>query len=189
MHSTNVIDDGYLGSGKILKYSFAKHGRENHQRTILEHLPSREALKLRETEVVNEKLLSNPLNMNLKYGGEGGFLAEANKTNGFHRKGAIAANVIRKKRFQEKMKDPAFRQSWMDAIQKNRRKPENFKHSEETKHQMSLSHQGKHDGVLNSQFGSCWVTKNDQSVKIKKTSLSSYEADGFIRGRIIFPKR
>jgi hypothetical protein len=36
MHSTNNLEDGYLGSGKILGYSIAKHGRENHKREILE---------------------------------------------------------------------------------------------------------------------------------------------------------
>lgn len=73
MHSTDVLDDGYLGSGKVLRYSINKHGKENHRREILEQLPSREALKLREKEIVNEALLADPLCMNLKYGGEGGW--------------------------------------------------------------------------------------------------------------------
>ncbi|MFA9263238.1 MAG: hypothetical protein ACEQSB_08035, partial [Undibacterium sp.] len=41
MHSTDNLEDGYLGSGKILGYSRKKHGDENHVREILEYLPSR----------------------------------------------------------------------------------------------------------------------------------------------------
>ena len=41
MHSTDDLDDGYLGSGKILGYSRAKHGDENHKKEILEFLPDR----------------------------------------------------------------------------------------------------------------------------------------------------
>ena len=73
MHSSNSLDDGYLGSGKILGYSRHKYGDENHVREILEFCVSREQLKSREKEIVNEKLLSDPLNINLKYGGEGGW--------------------------------------------------------------------------------------------------------------------
>ena len=73
MHSTDNLDDGYLGSGKILGYSRKKYGDENHVREILEYLPSRGDLKVREKELVNEELLADPLNINLKYGGDGGW--------------------------------------------------------------------------------------------------------------------
>lgn len=73
MHSTNNPEDGYFGSGKLLKLSVRKHGKEKHVKEILEELPSREALQRRERELVNEKLLENPLSLNLKVGGEGGF--------------------------------------------------------------------------------------------------------------------
>ncbi len=72
MHSTDNLEDGYLGSGKVLKYSIRKHGRENHIFEILEFLPSRKELGLREQQIVNDALLTNPLCMNLRYGGDGG---------------------------------------------------------------------------------------------------------------------
>ena len=72
MHSTDNLEDDYIGSGKILKYSIVKHGRENHRKEILEYCSSRGELKQREKEIVNEELLTDPLNINLKYGGEGG---------------------------------------------------------------------------------------------------------------------
>ncbi len=72
MHSTDNLEDGYLGSGKILGYSRKKYGDENHVREILEMCSSRDELKQREKEMVNEALLADPLNINLKYGGDGG---------------------------------------------------------------------------------------------------------------------
>lgn len=73
MHSTDDLKDGYIGSGKKLKYSLAKYGVENHNFEILEFLENRHSLKIREAEIVNEEILKNPLCMNLTIGGHGGW--------------------------------------------------------------------------------------------------------------------
>lgn len=73
MHSTNKLDDGYLGSGKKLSLSVNKHGAHNHIREILEYLPDRHALTNREKEIVNEELLKDIMCMNLTIGGSGEF--------------------------------------------------------------------------------------------------------------------
>lgn len=57
MHSTDNLEDGYLGSGKILGYSRHKYGDENHKKEILEYLNDRKSLALREKEIINEELL------------------------------------------------------------------------------------------------------------------------------------
>jgi len=44
MHSTNNIDDGYMGSGKRLRYSIRKYGVDEHSKEILEFFESRELL-------------------------------------------------------------------------------------------------------------------------------------------------
>lgn len=72
MHSTDNLDDGYLGSGKRLWYSLNKHGRKNHICKIIEHLPSRESLRTREAEIVTEELIKHPMCMNLALGGGNG---------------------------------------------------------------------------------------------------------------------
>jgi hypothetical protein len=73
MHSTNDLDDSYYGSGKRLRRSLNKYGEENHVFEVLEHLPSRSELSRREAEIVNLNLLKDPLCMNLKEGGTGGW--------------------------------------------------------------------------------------------------------------------
>lgn len=71
IHSTDDLDDGYLGSGQILWWSIKKHGRENHKMDILEHLPDRKSLALREEEYLKDHVRKNPLCMNIAPGGEG----------------------------------------------------------------------------------------------------------------------
>jgi hypothetical protein len=71
MHSTDDLNDGYMGSGKRLGYSLRKYGESNHKVEILELLPSREALVLREEEIVSPDLINDPMCMNLVRGGKG----------------------------------------------------------------------------------------------------------------------
>lgn len=54
MHSTINQNDGYMGSGKRLRYSIRKYGKENHTKEILEFLPSREELIIKEIDIVVE---------------------------------------------------------------------------------------------------------------------------------------
>ena len=72
MHSTSNLEDDYVGSGKRLWLSIRKHGRENHQKEILEFLLDRRSLKERERELVNESLIQDPMCMNLATGGDDG---------------------------------------------------------------------------------------------------------------------
>jgi hypothetical protein len=70
-HSAPNLEDGYLGSGKRLRYSIQKHGKENHVRETLETFFTREELMKREREVVNDEILQNMQCMNLAKGGDG----------------------------------------------------------------------------------------------------------------------
>lgn len=69
---TDNLDDGYLGSGLILKYSVKKYGRASHSRSILHFCDTYESMGALERIIVNEDLLKDPLCMNLKIGGDGG---------------------------------------------------------------------------------------------------------------------
>lgn len=71
-HSTDKIDDGYLGSGKHLKSSIKKYGKESFSREILSFFNSEKELDDAEREFITEDLIQNPLCYNLATGGEGG---------------------------------------------------------------------------------------------------------------------
>jgi len=54
VHSTDNINDGYLGSGKFIGRAINKHGSENFERQILEYFSNREDALKRESELVTE---------------------------------------------------------------------------------------------------------------------------------------
>ena len=48
---------------------------------------------------------------------------------------------------------------------------------------MSLLRKGTGIGDKNSQFGTCWITKEGENKKIKKEQFEDYLNDGWIKGR------
>jgi len=177
MHSTSKLNDGYIGSGKILWYSINKYGKENHKFEILENYNSRKELSDREAQLINDDLLKDPLCMNIKHGGEYGNLS------------SLGGQAIAKKIKEDPDKS---RQYHEIGIAFNKKMSENGirpsapswkgkKHSELTKQKMSNSQKGKQEGTLNSQFGTIWITNEVLNLKIKKENPIP---EGWRRGRI-----
>ena len=79
MHSTDDLEDGYMGSGKALKFSIKRYGKENHKVEILEMVESRELLGEREKAIVTLNKVRDSNCMNLKVGGIGGFMKKDRK--------------------------------------------------------------------------------------------------------------
>ena len=73
VHKTNFLDDGYMGSGKIIVNAIKKYGTNNFSKTILETFDSEEKMYLREKEFVNDTFLNRKDVYNLRRGGSGGF--------------------------------------------------------------------------------------------------------------------
>ncbi len=74
IHSTSNLDDNYLGSGKILRYSIRKYGKENFKREILEMFDSREDLIQAEIDLITRVILEDKQCMNINFGGHAGKL-------------------------------------------------------------------------------------------------------------------
>ena len=186
IHSTDDLDDGYFGSGKRLGYSVKKHGKSSHTKEILEFHPDREGVKLREAELVNEECLKDPLCMNLKLGGEGGWDHIDFSSGELRRRqslGGAAANKIRTHYMVAKLKDPTFKQAWKDKISKGRlANPTDYTHSDEVKRKISESASNR-TGELNSQYGTCWITRDSVNKKIRKELLDDFIQSGWSRGR------
>ena len=71
IHSTNNIEDGYMGSGFLLHRAFKKYGIENFKKEILEFYNSRIELLEAERNIVNMFEIKNPMCYNLAIGGKG----------------------------------------------------------------------------------------------------------------------
>lgn len=72
VHSTNNINDKYMGSGSYILKSIKKHGKAVHSREIVQMCTSRVNAFDVEREILTDKVLADPLCMNLGSGGEGG---------------------------------------------------------------------------------------------------------------------
>jgi hypothetical protein len=184
MHSTDNLEDDYLGSGKRLWYSINYHGRDNHTKEILEFCENREQLKKREEEIVNEQLINEELCMNLKTGGQGGITDEDHKLK-LHE----GASRYQKEKWKDRSHVNKMVELAVEGVKKGHKLGNyrydtftNRKHTEETKKKMSEKAKQR-KGEKNSQYGTCWITKDGENKKIKKDLLSNYENDGWVKGR------
>ena len=74
IHSTENINDGYLGSGVILNKAIKKYGRENFSREIIKFCNTREEALILERKTITEDLLRSSECYNITYGGGAGQL-------------------------------------------------------------------------------------------------------------------
>ena len=72
IHSTNNMNDGYMGSGKRLCNAQRKHGKNHFIRTVLKHFDTREEAAQYEFEFLTPEILSDPNCYNIVEGGGGG---------------------------------------------------------------------------------------------------------------------
>jgi hypothetical protein len=177
MHSTSNLEDGYLGSGRRLWLSINKHGKESHSIEILEWLPDRSSLKLKEKEIVNEDLLKDEMCMNLQIGGGGGFSSTDHQLKMASAGGKSLAN----KRKDDLEFDKEFKLKMSMSTSKaiaNGKIPKwsstfswvGKKHSADTILKMKESKSNYGKGDKNSQFGTMWITNGIENKKIKKDS-------------------
>lgn len=187
VHKTSNIDDGYMGSGVILKRALAKYGIENFEKEILESFDDCDAMFDMETKIVNDDFVSDSMTYNLKLGGSGGYdYIHNNGLNNIadnHKKASAARSL--------KMKnDPEFRERHRQQVSKTMTQThkdgkiryDTFTgktHSEETKAKISEAN-SKLTGEKNSQFGSMWITDGSQNKKIKKSDTIP---EGWVKGR------
>jgi hypothetical protein len=50
---------------------------------------------------------------------------------------------------------------------------------------MSEAHRGKGIGENNSQYNTCWITKNNTNKKIKISDYADFYLNGWIKGRVL----
>lgn len=71
VHSTDNLNDGYFGSGKILQHAVKKHGKNIFKKEILEFFDSFDAMFNAERDIVNEEFVKRSDTYNIKEGGLG----------------------------------------------------------------------------------------------------------------------
>lgn len=166
LHSTSNLNDGYLGSGTLLKYSIKKYGAENFKCEILEYVSNRIELINREREIVTLELLNDPLCVNLTTGGFT-FTGDCRKKSTATLKNRLKTEPALLKKYQESGASK-FRE-WNSR--RDYSLPGTFtgrSHSSETIQLMKFKRIGKGLGIHNSQYGTMWITDGINETKIKR---------------------
>lgn len=193
-HKTKNLDDGYMGSGKYLKYAQKKYGIDNFTKVILFIYDNSKDMYQKEGEIVNEEFLSTQNTYNIKIGGFGGWdhinSNEVLRKNKNKKARKCANKTIMEKYGVDNLSKIIIVREKLSKLMKERIKdgfkpnPPSFKgkkHSEESKKKIKNSLIGKQSGCLNSQYGTMWITNGIENKKIKKdTSVP----DGWKKGKI-----
>jgi len=129
-HSSRKMNNLYLGSGLILSRAIKKYGKEKFKKEILEICESKEHKFQREAEIVTEETIKDPLCMNLKPGGHGGWISTKGKPH----------SEETKKKMSEIKKGTKLSEETKTKIRASSLKR---KHSDETRIRMKVSHTGK----------------------------------------------
>jgi hypothetical protein len=161
MHRTYDINDGYMGSGKILKRAIKKNGIENFKKEILFIFDNEKEMSDKEAEIVNEDFCKKDDNYNIATGGSGGDTLTFNPN----------INEIKKKMSEKgKGKIP-----WNKGIPR----------TDEVKKAVSLGNKGKktwNEGI-NHINGYKWMTDGKLNTRIPKEKIIEYENLGYKIGR------
>jgi hypothetical protein len=188
-HQTKDLDDGYFGSGKLLKRAIEKYGKDAFVKEIIKVCSSEKEMDL------VEKILVVPdpeISYNLCNGGQGGWsYVNRNGLQKTEKQKKAAKNHINKiritdewilntrKRHLKVIKTRIEKNTWNTDICTFRGKT----HSEETKKRIGLKNK-KLTGKRNGSFGTCWITNGQVNKKIKKDELDIWLEKGYYKGRI-----
>lgn len=206
VHKTNNINDGYMGSGKILKYAFDKYGINNFKKDILFICDSEQDMYDIEKRIVNDVFVKDKNTYNLKNGGSGGW----DHINNYRTSDEYSAMAkMSRKVFSEKLKtDKGFKDNWIknmslrmrsdevkSKISENVKKHiaqnghafEGKQHKESSKKIIGEKNSIKQQGVNNSQYGTMWIYSDTEKIS-KKIHCTEPIPSGWLKGRKFFKK-
>jgi hypothetical protein len=186
MHRTDNLNDGYMGSSKLLKQSIKKRGIENFKKEIIFECSNEIELSLKEAELVNDAFIKRKDTYNIGLGGTGGLKSDEHQLKRSH---------AGRKALSELLKNEEYYKNYCDKVSAGIKKYlethcngfEGKKHSEKTKEKMKNVHIGKCTGSNNGNYNTCWIYNTDlkESKQIKNNELNSYLETGWLKGRKI----
>lgn len=172
IHSTNDLNDGYMGSGKALKAAIKKYGVKNFRKDILKFFSSLEELSEFEKFIVNEDLVNDSNCYNLVKGGY--FLTDKDL---LKLKSSLQG-------LQSGEKNSAYGTCWITKDGKSMRI---HKH-ELDKYIQNGWIKGRTviptSKMIKANSDRVWITKDGQSKFIYKNQLNEYLINGWIKGRV-----
>ena len=189
-HQTKNLDDGYMGSGKLIRNAIKKYGVENFTKEILHVFDNEHDMDNKEKELVNEEFVKSSSNYNICEGGKGGFsyinstIWDDQKRLDHNRKVSGLRNLTyEQRRFYANQNvergigihSPDFKNPTKGFSGK--------RHSEDAKKKIGSANSLNRRGNQNSQYGTIWVTNGSSNKKIKKEDIDKWLELGYNKGR------
>ena len=148
IHSTNNLEDGYMGSGNLIKTAIKKYGKENFKKEIIADYPTRKEASDHEKMVVTVELIELDECYNLKSGGdnENTHCAEIKKRLSVINTGKTLSTETRNRMslFQKgRIKTEIHRKRISEGLLGNNHPMFGKSPTEETRKKMSESHSGE----------------------------------------------
>lgn len=174
-HQTKNLDDGYMGSGKLLRRAILKYGLENFKKDILEIYEQEWKMNLAERILV---VVDKEVSYNLCAGGKGGrSVAEKRSYREPKFLAWLHSQEHRNLKKQEALRG-CYKNSRFSALALQKLNSEETK----IKRVLTFSKINHQQGSKNSQFGTCWITNGKENRKVKKEILENLE-HGWYKGR------
>ena len=184
VHSTNNLNDGYFGSGTIIRQSVKKYGKASFEKLILNFFDNRTELLLAESMIVNKQFIEDQNTYNIRTGGENSniFTEEFKRNISNAQKQLWSIPEYKAKMHKifntdehKKIKSDNMKNyiennqdKWKVRIDKINHDPEKIrktvekhtgmKRSDEAKQNMSKSGKGKRQGSENGSFNGYYIT-------------------------------
>lgn len=202
VHTTQNLNDGYMGSGKVIRRAIKKYGADNFRKDILEFFKDAKTMYAKEKEIVTSEFLLREDVYNLRRGGHGGFdyIRTLPEYNNWTKQGGKIVNhptcskKLKERKEQLKKFNKTGSSAYLKKLKENQGKAwwENAQgflgktHSDKTKSIMSdKAKERLKDPTKNSQYGTMWITDNTSNKKIFKHEVIPI---GWKKGRVIKSK-
>ncbi len=173
VHKTQNLDDGYMGSGKVIKSAIEKYGVDNFTKIILATFENAVDMFAKEKEMVTDEFLLREDTYNLRRGGYGGF-DHINKISTSEQKskaGLLGGHATKNspKRKTDSLTDEIRSLGGKRAQELFGNTLRELANTEEAKkkRKQTFARNGHSVGEKNSQFGSMWITDGVSNKKIK----------------------
>ena len=195
MHKTENLDDGYFGSGKMIRSAIVKHGIENFTKEYIHIYETPEEMINSEKEIVNEDFVKRDDTYNINLGGEGSWLGSNQSLTPEQRRkiSLLGNNAIMKLR-----NDPVWVEKCRETIKNGiflAKEEGRFKsgwpnwkerhHKEETKKKIGIENSKHQKGEGNSNFGNNWIFSEEEKrcESVPKEDLDQWLEKGWKKGR------
>ena len=194
-HKTNNLDDGYLGSGKILQRAIKKYGEKSFKKEYLAIFDNAEDMFYMEAKLVNDTFIKRIDTYNLKEGGKGGWDHCSFKGKKHTREVKKQIGLSLSKRWKN---DPVYLKTQSEnfskrvkRLAKDGKHPKSFlgkKHTKKTKMKIGLANSIHQKGEKNTWYGTCWIYNDSlrQNKRVKKEDVNIYLPTGWKKGRKMF---